>query len=393
MGRWGGLHAGVEPGNLRSVRRVFDGHERLFFEAFRGSVADPTAQAWPLGLWVHRGLGLLVGDPRWLLVLPSLAGAVAVVLVAALTSRHFGRRAGAWAGVLAAVLPEHVAWSTSAVPVVLATTLMLWSFWVRSDWGAAVLLGLAAALRPELALWGLCRGWAGLAGLLVGVAHLVGIGAPPTGSFGAAWSINMLLVDFVAPWVVLLAAAFAPRGARRVQLGIAAGFAGMALFTDLGPRHLLLPGLAVCGLAGAAVARRPALVGVAVLGLVLASAQDLRAHWHVRDPAPVLDNATMEGVVDGCVEVSDEPPIPGQPVPSHLSAPAGACWVWALAPEHTEWSSRGLRARAHRMGRAYGWTPVAVDAPGGGRPWRLWVVLEPRLPWRGATVPPVRSPP
>ncbi len=184
MGRWGALHAGVEPANLRSVRRVFDGHERLFFEAFRGSVADPTAQAWPLGLWVHRGLGLLVSDPRWLLVLPSLAGAVAVVLVAALTSRHFGRRAGAWAGVLAAVLPEHVAWSTSAVPVVLATTLMLWSFWVRSDWGAAVLLGLAAALRPELAVWGLCRGWAGLAGLLVGGLTWSGSAHHPRAALG-----------------------------------------------------------------------------------------------------------------------------------------------------------------------------------------------------------------
>lgn len=382
MGEGGARHRAVDPGSLRSVRQVFDGHERLYFAAFTGDPPDPSPQAWPAGLWLWQAVGALGQDPRLLLAVSAVAGALGVVVLERWVRRERGARAGAWAGLLACLLPAHVVWSTSAVPVALAATLMLLGLTLRSRWGAVVAMVAATLLRPELAVLGLLRGALGLGPLLAGGLLLWGVGRPPGSPVGVSVLGNALMVDFVAPFGLLLAALLGRW--RRPWLGVCLAVGVFAGFADLGPRHLLLPGLLVCGLAGAAVARWGRWLGVlAVLSLV-GELGDLRQAWHSPAPRPPLE--LPGGVLPAappadCVEVSGEPPIPGQPIPSHLTVPAGGCRVWGMAPEHTAWSSRGLRARARRMRRRYGGEVVAAEVPGQGRPWRVWIRLGDGRPW------------
>ena len=147
-----------------------------------------------------------------------------------------------------------------------------------------------------------------------------------------------------------------------------------ALFDDYGARHGLMGGAALCALAGIAAARWGG--GLAILiGTIMAfDAVDIAAAWQTRTPpeAAVLDLPARPG---HCVEVSEEPPIEGQPMPSHFAWFTGTldgdCVLWGEESAHQRWSSRGLRDRAIRMRRLYPMTPIAKEDPGNGRPVRV----------------------
>ena len=157
-------------------------------------------------------------------------------------------------------------------------------------------------------------------------------------------------------------------------------------FADYGPRHVLVGGMALCTLVAWMPKRRW------VAGLLLAAlafeTHSLSTTWHTRPEAPVVPAAAT---ADGCVEISDEPPVPGQPRPSwvlwvdgQLDAP---CAIWIEAPEHGEWSSRGLQSRALRMHTRWELRPVSTDDPGHGRPWKqTWRLMS--GPGEARTEPP-----
>ncbi len=376
IGQAGARHRAIDPASLRSVRRVFDGHETGAWMAFRGDPPDPGPTLSPAAAGLHALLGRFTDDPAALLALPAVAGALTCAAVAVLARRLGGSGAGAWAGLYAALLPAHLAWSTSALPVALALLPLSLAFLLPRG-PAAVATAAAAALRPELGLLGLLRGWPGLAGLAAGAATLAAAGAPPVLSPTTAMLWNAPLIGTLGPPALLIGALLA--GTRGVPLIGTALLAHVLTspFADQGDRHTLLGGLALCTAAGLAAARWGALPGLLLALALGADAAELGARWHQPLVAPPMDTQGLpNSPPSSCVEVSDEPPIAGQPLPSHQLPAAPSCRVWGLAPEHTAWSSRGLQHRAWRMGQWYALEPVAADVPGGGRPWRVWLRLR-----------------
>jgi hypothetical protein len=355
------------------VRRLtpFVGHEDLLLRAFSGDAPDPSSQAWPLAIALAQGLGLLTHDPRALLVVSVVSGALAAVGVAAWTGRHFGRVAGLWAGVLVALLAEHAAWSTSAYPVMPAHALLVGAFVVRSRWGAALLIGLACSLRPDLAPVALLRGLPGLVGLPVAAAWVLLLPTPSLTSPLQALSVNWPMVRYLGPPV--LALGVLGLGDRRAW-----GLLGAALlvhvagsgFADYGARHALLGGVVMCALVGVAADRWGHIVGLAVaLGLASDTASVARV-WH-HPVVPAAATLDLGPPPPDCVEVTEEPPIPGQPLPSYLQHWRGElvadCVMWGEEDQHSAWTSRGLRDRALRMRTLYQLEPLGQRTVGRDR--------------------------
>ncbi len=382
MARWGRVHAAVEPERLQSVRRVFDGHERLLFEAFLGQAPTPSPQAWPLSIVVHQLLGLFSSDPRALLLLAVLCGSLTPVFVAAAVRRHVppDRRllAGLSAGVLVGLLPEHAAWSTSATPVVHGLACLSAAFALRSPPARMALAAMAAGFRPELAVPALFLGAPGGAAVVVAAIQVIWFGGPPAAELLPVLRVNLPLVVFIGP--ASLGFAFVAihnrRTATLAALVVVVHGVG-ACFSDYGSRHALPAGVALCALA-ALDARKVWLPVVIGVGLLPGLAQH-QARWHHPEMQPSV--RTDQPGSAACLEISDEPPVPGQPRPSwvalvggRLSAP---CFAWGEAPEHTEWSSRGLWDRAIRMKLLWELSPREVSVPGNGRPWRrTWVLVD-----------------
>ena len=360
----------------------FVGHEDLLLRAFAGSPPDPSAQAWPTAIAISSGLGLLTDDPRALILLAMVAGALCAVLAAVWTARHFGPSAGIWAGVLVALLGEHAAWSTSAYPVVHAQAVLLGAFVVRHRVMAAVLVALAVSLRPDLAPLALFRGWPGLAGLPVAAALVLLLPGPAPTDPLLALTANLPMLRYIGPPVLLLSLLGLRSRRAWALLGLTVlGHVLGATFADLGARHELLGAVALCALGGVAAARTHHGVGVViVLGLAWDTAA-IRAAWHTPSP-PEAASLELPPPDERCIEVSGEPPIPGQPIPSHLApaAPgdAGRCRVWGEEDQHAAWTSRGLRDRALRMRTLYRLTPVAKETIGSGRRIRIHHRLEDR---------------
>jgi hypothetical protein len=382
MGRWGARHATVRPDDLRSIRQVFDGHERLLYEALVGRSPGWSSQAWPASVELHRGLGLLTADPRAMLLLPAILGALTAVFVAVAVRRHregpTAWRHGLAAGLLVAVLPEHVAWSTSAVPVVHGLACLTAAAAVRSVGLRAVFLGLAAAFRPELAVPALFFGLPGLAAVAVAGAQLFFVGRPPGADLWPVLRVNLPLLFFVGPPLLGLSLL----ALRDRTTGLLAGAAATvhlvgASFSDYGARHALPAGIALCALASLDP-RKPWLPLVVGLGL-LPALVDLQGRWHTPESAPQADLSVDLAV--GCTELTEEPPVPGQPLPSWVALVGGdldaPCVTWGEAPEHTEWSSRGLRDRSRRMHATWTLSTTEARVPGHGRPWRhTWRLVD-----------------
>jgi len=349
---------------------VFDGHERGYVLAFLGHPPDPSTQAWPALTALYRLLGLLSSDPRLLVGLSVLAGALAAAGVAVWTARRFGTVAGIWTGLLVAVLPEQAAWSTSAYNVVLPHALLVGALVARPWWARALFVAAAVSMRGEVALLTPWLGWPGLVGLPVAAGWLSWLHSPDLGDPWLALRLNLPMLRYLGPPVLLLGLLALRERSTWPVLGFALWtHISSAPFMDEGGRHLLAGGVAACVLVGVAAARWRHLPGaLAFVGLSLAT-------WHLRAAqrtVPDLSSEAPPGPAPAdCVEVTEEPPIDGQPMPSHVGLWTGEveadCVLWGETAAHRRWSSRGLHDRALRMRTLYRLQPVAFrPTPGGG---------------------------
>ncbi|MCK6504873.1 hypothetical protein L6R53_15980 [Myxococcota bacterium] len=360
---------------------VFDGHERGYVLAFLGQRPDPSTQAWPLLAWGYQALGHLSADPRLLVGVNTLAGASVPLAASLWVARRFGRAAGLWTGVLAALLPEAVAWSGSAYNVAIPTALLAWAFVARRPLVVALLVSLAVSMRGELALLAPFAGPVGLVGMPVAAAWLSALGGPDPGDPLLALRTNLPLLGLLGPPVLLLGLlALRDRRAWPVAAFVLWNLLSSATFADLGGRHLVLGGVGACALVGVAAARLRHLPGVvAALGL-LWGLEDLSERWYRQAPLPAEELAGLPAPDPACVEVTEEPPIPGQPLPSHLGLwtgqVQGPCVLWGETAIHRAWTSRGLQDRALRMRALYELEPVAARRREGGDV-LLWRVRRP----------------
>lgn len=377
-------------GMTRWDRLVFDGHERHYLAAFQGHPADPSTQALPGMSAIYWLLGHLTADPRALVVFSAIAGSLGALGVALAVERRRGLVAGAWAGVLAALLGPHMAWSTSPYHVILPVSLFLWAF-VAEGWLAGLLMALACSLRLELALLAPLRGRWGLTGL-VGVAWWAVLAGPTPSDPRLALQTNLWLVRFLGPPVLLVAGLLSGIRWPRLLLAVVGVHLVGACFDDYGSRHALLGGLGLCALVGGAIprlGRAGQVLGVGVALALLVDAWGLREAWHARPELeasglPLLSTGRGGAPIlpNDCMEVSEEPPIAGQALPSHYAFFTGTlgadCALWGEEDQHREWSSRGLMDRALRMRTLYRMRAVAVWRPGNGRSTRIYWRLERR---------------
>jgi hypothetical protein len=288
-------------------------------------------------------------------------------------------------------LPAHVAWSTSPAPVALPLLLLLLALGSQTAPLRVILALLAASQRAELGLAAaLLLGAPGLPAAALGAALLAGAAPAWDGHPAVAVAANLVALPALAPvgglLLLALGGALGGPGARAWSVR---GLLLVALplpFYDLGVRHLLLPVALACGLGGRL---RPALALALGLGWALAL-PGLAGRWLADAPAPLAIGLPIRPPA-GCLEISDEPPIPGQARPSWAAVwpggcaaldPAPPCLVWAEGPEHGRWQSRGLDERAARLRALFVLEPVALD-PGGPGPWRRWH----RLSARGGPLP------
>jgi hypothetical protein len=388
---FGHAHRALGPADVRSVcegpptrslRKVFDGHETGSFGAFMGCAPDPSPQAWPAAsalLSVSGGFldRFGVRGPFSALVLHILWGGLGVGGLALATARSAGWRSGLLAGLLFAFHPERAAWATSLYNVGVPLSLVLVAIALRRGRLAQTCLFVAGAVRPEMGVFSLVLGawaWPGLVGTVVGV------GLVPLDSLGFlaggggwrdlaySWRVNLGLWEFVAPIPLWLGALFGVVRPNLWRVGVAVlVLHGLgALFPDYGARHSLFGGALLAYL----TARAPAGLGWMVLPTMVFGLFALKAG----EAAPAAGWPQV-GRPD-CVEVGDEPPIPGQSLPSWVHIPdlAQACLMWGEAPEHRAWSSRGLHDRALRM-RHLGLRPMSLETGGPG-PWRAWHRIE-----------------
>ncbi len=364
-------------------RLRFEGHEALYLRAFQGSEVPASTQAYPLLTGLYGMLGSATDDPRVLLLLSALVGGLAVVGAAEWVGRWVSPGAGLWAGVLVALLPEHVGWSTSAYNVILPHALLIWAF-ALGGWRAFVLVGLAACLRLEVGLAAVALGWPALGGL---VGALWGLEMPAISDPSLAFEMNLPMVMYLGPgvvWVGLLGL----MDRRTWALGAVALWVHLssAPFDDYGARHGLVGGVALCGMVAATAARsRQVLPVLTALGLVWGLV-DLRERWNAEETVAgaALEQlaAELPPLQAGCAVVLDEPPLQGQVHPSHFGfyahAVTDACVVWGEEFWHRRWNSRGLHDRATRMRTLYRMKPVAALHPEGGGPLRVYFELERR---------------
>jgi hypothetical protein len=370
------------------ARLGFDGHERLYLQAFEGSPPDPSAQAWPLLCWIYQGLGILSQDPRLLTVLSCLAGTAAIAGAALWAHRELGPKEGLWAALFVALLPDHAAWSTSPYHVILPNALLIWGF-VLPRWWAGLCIALACSMRPELCVLAPLAGWPGIAGI-TGIAWWAALGAGvPGGSPWVSLQMNISLLGFLGPAILALAlGGIKDRRCWGLFGMVALVHLSGSLFADYATRHALMGGVALCLICAAVVVRWTPYLGLICTLALGAETHALSEVWLARGELPDSryqlanletrlseDEHPMPILPEGCVEISEEPPIEGQPIPSHFEFYTGQiqgeCVLWGAEFWHQQWSSRGLRDRARRMTRLYSLEPVARWQTG-SRPARIY---------------------
>ena len=363
-------------------RLVFEGHESLYRDAFLGEPVRASTQAYPVLIGIYQALGQFSQDERALVVFSAVVGALAVLGSAVWVGRIFSPRAGLWTGVLVTLLPEHVAWSTSAYNVILPQALIVWALVFRGRLGF-VLCALAVSMRVELVLLTPLVGLRGVLGGISGVGVLIawGITFTHVRDAGLAFDFNWPMFRYLGPPVLLLS--LAGLHSKKGWLLFAAALwvhAVGAGFDDYGSRHALLGGVALCGLVATARSVWIPVIATVALGV---GTIDLAQSWHAPDDGAVAREAEkLSGPPAGCVEVTDEPPVSGQALPSHVrffrAEIDSDCVMWGEEFWHRSWSSRGLNDRATRMKTIYTMKPVGALKPRNGGPVRLYHRLEKR---------------
>ena len=366
----------------RWSRLQFDGHEGDYLRAFQGAEIGPSTSAYPLLTSLYRGLSVLSEDPRVLILFSAVVGALGVVGFALWVTQETSSRAGVLAGSIAVLLPEHVLWSTSAYNVILPNTLIVWALALRGNASFFACM-LAGMCRVETALVAPFSGWKGALGSAAGVAIAVysGVSFPQVESGSLAFDLNLPMVRYLGPPVLALSIV----GLFRGGVGTFAALAFWvhltgAAFEDYGGRHALLGGLCLVAMIASARSLIWPLVAMIVLGM---NTLDAAERWHAPDDGTIKAEAVgLPAPPAGCVEVTEEPVIPGQSLVSHVAFYRGEieaeCVIWGEEFWHRSWSSRGLMDRALRMRTLYSMEPVGALMPRGGGPVRLYHQLERR---------------
>ncbi|MEC9389208.1 MAG: hypothetical protein VX944_03970 [Myxococcota bacterium] len=354
----------------------FEGHEAAYLRAFQGSEVGASTASYPALTALYGVLGSVTSDPRALVVFSALIGALGVVGFAIWVSRGTSSRAGVLAGTMACLLPEHVLWSTSAYNVIVPNTLLIWALALRG-YPAFVLCLMAGSVRVETLLVAPFTGIRGALGSACGVGLAIhsGITFPQIDAGTLAFDINLPMVRFLGPSVLVLSLL----GLRRGGVGFFAVLAVWvhitgAAFEDYGGRHALLGGLCLVAMVANARLWIWPVATVVVLGL---ETMDAAARWHAPDDGTVKAEAMgLPPLPSDCVEVTEEPTLADQPLPSHIQFFRGeidsGCVVWGEEFWHRSWSSRGLMDRATRMRTLYTLEPVAARIAHDGRPARLY---------------------
>ena len=360
----------------------FDGHEGSYLRAFEGHEIGASTAAYPLLTALYGGLGHVSSDPRLLIVAAAITGALGVVGLAVWVAQETSSRAGVFAGLMGCVLPEHVLWSTSAYNVILPNTLLVWAMVLRGN-GAFFACLIAGAVRAETVLVAPFSGFRGALGGVcgVGLALYGGVTFPQVEAGGLAFDINLPMLRYLGP-PVLLASVF---GLARGGVGL---FAIMALwvhltgsaFEDYGGRHALMGGLCLVAMVANA---RSVVFPLVTLGVLAYHSMDAAARWHAPDDGTIkAESVALPSLPEGCVAVTEEPTLVDQSMPSHIRffrhELDADCVVWGEEFWHRSWSSRGLMDRALRMRTLYRLTPVAAYRPPGNAPVRLYHRLERR---------------
>ena len=160
----------------------------------------------PLFYLLERVVAMVSTSPAALRVVPVLAGAAAIPIMAALGRRVAGNNGGTWAAVIGALAPALVVSSLDARMYILATTLVL----------ASTLCLLRALERPTLLRWALYLGLSILAvytvyfalfallGQIIAVAILYG--RRRFGSAGIVAAVGIATVASLTPWILAASA-------------------------------------------------------------------------------------------------------------------------------------------------------------------------------------------
>ncbi len=432
------LAAWVRAWGLPSLaRHAYEGHEAEYLQVFQHSWEGGwSTRIVPLLGLVYRGLGHITQHPAAPLGFSLALGLISITALVFLV--RGARGPGLLAGLFVALYGNHAFWSSSAYNVIAPHALLLsalallgWPGW-WSTLVSGLLLGAAAGTRVELVALALPallllhrRSWPQRAAWLACAATVYGAcllpmlepGAHPSGLLEqapAALAANLATPVFLAPWdaprILLPALALAALGCwRHRRLG--ALLVGVAItahvtasaFGDMGFRHALLTGVALCGLQALGISalrdlararqgwRLWALMAasaVAFFQVVLVLAHDtarvagryyapsapLMAQLEAENPAPV-----DPGWLERCAELITQPLAgPSRAAPFELDG--DECWLWLEDWQHRRWTSLGVHDRGARMHHGFDMRPLGMvgDPTDPGRPPRQVWLLEAR---------------
>lgn len=366
----------------RWAQLQFEGHEKLYLQAFEGSEVGASTAAYPLLTGLYRLLGVWASEPWAMVVFSAVVGGLGVVGFALWVTQETSSRSGVLAGCLAVLLPEHVLWSTSAYNVILPNTLLVWALALRGK-SAFVACMLAAMFRVETVLMAPFAGWRAALGSLLGVGLTIysGVTFPQLSDGQFGFDINLPMIRFLGPPALLLGWFGLRRGGvgKFVLMAAWVHVSGSS-FEDYGGRHALLGGLCLVALVANARSSVWPMVALVLLGV---STVDVAQRWHAPEDGTLKAEAIgLPAPPAECIEVTEEPRIAGQSMVSHVRFYRGEldapCVMWGEEFWHRSWSSRGLMDRALRMRTLYTMEPIGALMPLGGGPVRLYHRLEKR---------------
>lgn len=402
-------------------RHEFDGHEAEYRDLFLGvrAVGRGGTLLYPAMQWLYAGLGIVLDDPRWLIVLSTACSLLGIAAGMGATRRLWGPGPALAAGLLMALWGDAVFWSSSAYNVILPHTLLavgLWALAVLIDGArpgpAGALAGgafaLAVATRVEgalvapsaLLMLALYRPpapgrWAPglvLGGVLGAVAMALVLSAgeaPGADARAASFWMNLGIFAYFAPFdapitwpALIVGAAIAlverPKLAVPLLLLIPGIHLTSATFDDYGARHLLNVGFGLGVAAGGLAARRwAAPLALLLFVPMMQDLSDLRRRYYASEEAfaaaldPALPKIDVNDLPACALIVEDFRVVPEDEQRSHfnlldaaeaeaLRAEGGGCLWWLYGVQDHRLSSRAVRDRAIRTMLLYETRPVAV---------------------------------
>ena len=415
--------------SLPDPRHRWEGHEAAYLSCLDGLCEDGTGSQTvaPLRL-LARAVGVLTEDPLGLEICALTMGWLSIAALMYWAYRTVDLETAFVAGTLLCLWAEHLAWSGSYYQVIAPQALIWGGFavWTHARLWATVLGGLLVAVglscRVELLplallapLW-IRTAWpVGRWRVIWGLSLVIGVCAHPAVGVAEgvlshsavhavdAFTAQVFWTEYGGPWmspwmsVVVIWASWRVWRDRReyfiaVWATVLATHLTGAAFVDWGYRHELSAGTAIAVLVALAggveasdrgwrrfVTRATWIVAVTVLVHDMAS---LSSRYYASEAtvSPDLSKALAwtstpdDTPFEGCRFLSEEPPVPGQPLQSHWEVDLSeGCWLWGEEFWHHTWNSRALAARGERMHRLYRLEPVAVrvwpDDPGRPRRW------------------------